>query len=151
MHTSNRKSEVREDTGILARRVAEERAYVRRANQSVNLLLQGKWQVHVLCALSHGPIRIGRLGRAIPGASKKVLSQILRRLEADGIVIRKDLSERVLHVEYELRQEIHDSIISLLDHLSAWAAGFLALESVNDRTSRSDVHDAEGGSKKLRG
>jgi len=39
----------------------------------------------------------------IPRASKKVLTQNLRELEAAGVVTRRDLSDEVLHIEYELK------------------------------------------------
>lgn len=103
-------------------------AYVRCAQLTMDVLLQGKWQVNILCAMRHGPVRIGQLGRMIPGASKKVLAQSLRKLEASGIVARRDLSDLVLHVEYELQTDIREGIIALLDNLSAWGAGFLESE-----------------------
>jgi len=60
-------------------------------------LFQGKWKVRILCAMRSGPIRLGQLARLIPHASKKVLTQSLRDLEASGIVLRRDLSDVVLH------------------------------------------------------
>jgi DNA-binding HxlR family transcriptional regulator len=39
-----------------------------------------------------GPIRLAQLARIVPGASKQMLTQNLRKLEADGIVVRKDLT-----------------------------------------------------------
>jgi DNA-binding HxlR family transcriptional regulator len=37
-----------------------------------------------------------------PGASKKMLTQHLREMEKDGLVVRKDLSGKLRHVEYFL-------------------------------------------------
>jgi DNA-binding HxlR family transcriptional regulator len=45
---------------------------------------------------------LGELRRIFPQASKKMLAQHLREMEEDGLVLRKDLSDRVLHVEYSL-------------------------------------------------
>jgi DNA-binding HxlR family transcriptional regulator len=104
-------------------------AYARRAQLSAEVLLQGKWQVHILCALRHGPVRIGQLGRLVPGASKKVLAQNLRKLEARGIVVRRDLSDFVLHVEYELHSDIRESVGILLDGLSDWGMHFLEVQA----------------------
>ena len=67
-----------------------------------------------------GPIRLGQLTRVIPHASKKVLAQNLRDLEASGIVTRRDLSEAVLHIEYEIKEDVKDSIFSLLDRIAEW-------------------------------
>ncbi|WP_390891598.1 winged helix-turn-helix transcriptional regulator [Edaphobacter flagellatus] len=104
-------------------------ALIRCAVFSIDTLLRGKWQVHILFALRQGPVRIGQLGRLIPGASKKVLAESLRKLEARGIVVRRDLSDLILHVEYELHPDVRVSLGSLLDQLSAWGASFLEREA----------------------
>ncbi len=66
------------------------------------------------------PVRLGQLARLIPGASKKVLTQNLRQLEAEGIVSRRDLGDVVLHVEYELHETTKEGIRALLDQLAKW-------------------------------
>ena len=99
---------------------------MRSSQLAFEIFLQGKWRVHVLWNLRHGPVRIGQLGRLIPGASKKVLAQHLRRLEADGIVVRKDMSDIVLHIEYELSSAYRDLVCDLLDQLSESGAIYLA-------------------------
>jgi DNA-binding HxlR family transcriptional regulator len=104
-----------------------EAAYVRCVQLTFDVLLQGKWRIQILCALRHGPVRIGQLGRLIPGASKKVLAQNLRKLEADEIVTRKDMSDVVLHIEYQLRSGVLEPVCALLDHLSAWGTDYLSL------------------------
>jgi len=101
---------------------------IRCAMFTIEKLLRGKWQVHILFALRDGPVRIGQLGRLIPGASKKVLTQSLRKLEANGIVVRKDMSEIVLHVEYEFHPGVRSSIGNLIDDLSTWGAALLERE-----------------------
>jgi hypothetical protein len=54
--------------------------YVRSANLAFEVLFQGKWRVHILCAMRSGPVRLGQLARLIPGAPKKILTQNLRNL-----------------------------------------------------------------------
>jgi|GEM_PF-5305471 len=87
-------------------------------------LFHGKWKLQILCAMRSGPIRLGQLSRLIPRASKKVLTQSLRELEASGIVLRRDLSDVVLHIEYELRQDVKDSVLILLNHLAQWGEAY---------------------------
>lgn len=94
--------------------------YVRNASFAAGVLFQSKWRVQILCAMRSGPVRLGHLGRLIPGASKKVLTQNLRQLEAEGIIFRRDLSDVVLHVEYELHETTKEGIRSLLDELAKW-------------------------------
>ena len=76
-------------------------SYTGRVSRVVELL-QGKWTVQILCAMRTRPVRLSELKRAIPPASKKALTASLRSLEAARVVLRRDLSSSVLHVEYEL-------------------------------------------------
>jgi DNA-binding HxlR family transcriptional regulator len=83
-------------------------------------LLQGKWKIEILCLMRSGPTRLGRLKRQIPSASKKVLTENLRKLESAGLVVRTDLSGNVRHVEYDLSEPGRTQTYLLLDHLSEW-------------------------------
>ena len=83
-------------------------------------LLKGKWTVQILCAMRGQPVRLSELRRQIPLASKKALTANLRSLESVGVVLRRDLSGSVLHVEYEIANATRDRIVDLLDHLAAW-------------------------------
>jgi DNA-binding HxlR family transcriptional regulator len=83
-------------------------------------LLQGKWTVQILCAMRTRPVRLSELKRAIPSASKKALTASLRSLEAARVVLRRDLSCSVLHVEYELAPAMREPLITLLDQLAEW-------------------------------
>jgi DNA-binding HxlR family transcriptional regulator len=94
--------------------------YIRRINLALEVLFHGKWSVQILCAMRPGPIRLGQLARLIPGASKKVLTQNLRKLESEGIVVRRDFSDVVLYVEYAFDNNAKESVCALMDHLAAW-------------------------------
>jgi DNA-binding HxlR family transcriptional regulator len=63
---------------------------------------------------------VAQLARLIPGTSKKMLTQNLRQLEADGIIVRKDMSDLVLHIEYDLAGETRQSVCAPLNHLADW-------------------------------
>jgi hypothetical protein len=41
-------------------------------------------------------------------------------LEADGIVVRKNMSDLVLHIEYEFNKSTKEGVCVLLDHLAKW-------------------------------
>ncbi|ADV83662.1 winged helix-turn-helix transcriptional regulator [Terriglobus saanensis] len=107
--------------------------YVHRANLAFEVLFQGKWRIQILCAMRSGPIRLGQLARIMPTASKKMLTQNLRKLESEGIVIRKDLSDLVLHIEYDLNERVRERVCALLDHLVEWGNFYLDV-SRNDRS-----------------
>ena len=64
------------------------------------------------------PVRLSELRRGLPSASKKALTASLRSLEASRVIVRRDLSSSVLHVEYELVDSIRGPLVALLDHLS---------------------------------
>ena len=94
--------------------------YVRRATLTAEVLFRGKWKLQILCAMRSGSVRLGQLARIVPGASKKMLTQNLRQSEADGIVVRKDMSDLVLHIEYELDESTREGVCAILDHVAKW-------------------------------
>lgn len=64
--------------------------------------LSDKWVTLVISALADGPMRYSELGRTIAGASPKMLTQTLRRLERDGLVERKITASVPVRVDYTL-------------------------------------------------
>lgn len=103
------------------------------AQLAINLI-QGKWKTRILSRLQHGPARLGELRRMFPPASKKMLVQHLREMELDGLVIRKDLSDRVLHVEYSLSSSRGLAILGLIGILRSWSK-----EHLNSTTKTPEV------------
>lgn len=74
-----------------------------------------EWMSHVVFVLArYGTLRFGALRRHMPpGVSARVLSARLKALEAAGYVERRDLSERVRHVEYALTAEGREVDVAL--------------------------------------
>lgn len=85
-------------------------------------LLQGKWKLRILSQLQHGPIRLSQLCKMFPDASKKMLTQHLREMEEDGIVVRSDLSGRRRHVEYSLEASTGAAVLHLIRTLAEWGS-----------------------------
>ena len=81
----------------------EPERYCLLASQTVEVL-QGKWKMQILCLVRWGPVRLGQLGRLIPSTSKKVLIENLRELESHGLIVRRDLSGTIRHVEYDFTE-----------------------------------------------
>lgn len=90
------------------------------AQVAVNLI-HGKWKTQILSRLRHGPVRLGELRRILPQASKKMLVQHLREMERDGLVVRKNLTGRVLHVEYSLSESGGYATVHLISILQDWS------------------------------
>lgn len=77
-------------------------------------IVGGKWKpiiLHILLSRTH---RFGEMKKLIPPVSQKMLSQQLRELEADGIVIRTLFPEVPPKVEYQLSE----FGIALCNHLN---------------------------------
>ena len=83
--------------------------------------LDGRWKLVILFHLFGGKtLRFSNLERAIPGVSQKMLTQQLRHLERDGIVMRIVHAEVPPKVEYHLT-EWGQSLCPALDKLLTWA------------------------------
>lgn len=67
------------------------------------------WGVLVLIALRSGTHRFAALRRKISGVSERMLSQTLRWLESDGLVLRRSLPVVPPHVEYTLTPLGHEA------------------------------------------
>ena len=79
-----------------------------------------KWTVLVLGLLARQPMRFNELRRNIDGISQKMLSQTLRRLEANGFVLRTVYPTVPVSVEYSIT-DLGVSLSKPLDALRDWA------------------------------
>ena len=57
-----------------------------------------------------------------PKSVEEALTAHLRWLEDGKLVVRQDLSNAVLHVEYKLKEDLREPIIPLLNYLADWAS-----------------------------
>lgn len=79
-------------------------------------LIADKWTPIVLYCLAGGTRRFGEMQRRIPGLSKKMLIQVLRKLERDGLVHRKVFRVVPPKTEYrltDLGRRLHEPIALL--------------------------------------
>ena len=79
-----------------------------------------KWTVLIVGALEHNTKRFGELRREIGGVSQKMLTQTLRGLERDGIVLRKVYAVIPPEVEYALT-ELGRTLVGILDAIGEWS------------------------------
>ena len=67
------------------------------------VMLQGKWKTQVLYEFCiHERIRFGELKKSLPGITNTMLTNTLRELEKDGLILRRQFNEIPPHVEYSL-------------------------------------------------
>lgn len=84
-----------------------------------------RWTTAILWTLNtHGRQRFVELERRITRITPKVLTQRLRQLERDGLVVRTYHPEVPPRVEYEIN-DLGRSLAPLFAHLAEWADGNL--------------------------
>jgi DNA-binding HxlR family transcriptional regulator len=99
-------------------------------------LIGGRWTILIFGALEGGPQRFSQLSRRLGGVSPKVLTQVLRNLERDGLVSRKIYAEVPPRVEYTLT-DLGRDLLQPLHCLRVWVETHLpdvlaARENAND-------------------
>ncbi len=82
-------------------------------------LVADKWTALVISALLPGAMRFGQLKRRLDGISQKVLTQVLRALERDGLLTRT-IRPMPLEVHYALTDLGRDVAVPL-DALRMWS------------------------------
>ena len=82
--------------------------------------LSDKWLTLVVSALADGPLRYAELSRVVAGASQKMLTQTLRKLERDGLVARTVTAAVPVRVSYELTRLGHE-LVPLQRAIKSWA------------------------------
>jgi DNA-binding HxlR family transcriptional regulator len=84
-----------------------------------------RWTLLIVNALLGGPLRFGELAEALPGIATNVLSQRLKRLEADGLLVSTAYSARPPRFSYELTQAGRElgGVLALLTQWGATAGG----------------------------
>lgn len=79
-----------------------------------------RWTIFVVTALTDGPMRFTELKEHIQGITPKVLTETLRALETDGLVLRRSFEENPPRVEYTLTP-LGRSLWVPLQALREWA------------------------------
>ncbi len=79
-----------------------------------------KWAVLILLLLGQEPVRFNRLRRAIEGISQKMLSQVLKSLERDGLIRRRAIATVPVTVEYSITP-LGKTLAAAVDPLRDWA------------------------------
>ena len=82
-------------------------------------IIGSKWKLLILRNLSARPWRFNELRKDLDGISQKVLTDSLRSMEEDGIVIRTVYPEVPPRVEYSL-SELGQSMWPILEAMQEW-------------------------------
>jgi len=82
-------------------------------------LIGGKWKTIILYYLWSGTRRFGEIAVRIPNISRKVLTDQLKELEADGLILREQYKEIPPRVEYSLTN-LGKSLSPIIRELEIW-------------------------------
>jgi DNA-binding HxlR family transcriptional regulator len=82
--------------------------------------LAHKWTVLIILALKPGPLRFTHLRKAVPGVTPQVLTQSLRDLQRNGLLVRKSYDEIPPRVEYGLT-DLGFSLCEPVTAIRVWA------------------------------
>ena len=86
-------------------------------------LIGTKWKLLILRNLLIRPWRFNELQKSLEGISQKVLTESLRSMESDGIVIRTVYAEVPPRVEYSL-SELGKTLKPILDAMQVWGTEY---------------------------
>ena len=108
-------------------------------SRQVLALIGEKWVSLIIGALDQKVLRFGELKRVCEGVSQKMLTQSLKKLERDGLVIRTSYSEEmVLRVEYQL-SELGQSLVPVVTQARLWAEqNLLIIEQNREQFDQND-------------
>jgi DNA-binding HxlR family transcriptional regulator len=79
----------------------------------------GKWKVLILWNLVNGTKRFNELGRYISQVTRKMLTEQLRELESDKLIVRKVFPEVPPKVEYSL-SDYGRTFIPVMQAMAQW-------------------------------
>lgn len=107
----------------MTREHTESEAFCPFYQQAVELI-GGRWTGAILRALNSGLMRFGDLTAVVPGLSDRMLSERLKELEAQGIVVRTVIPETPVRVEYHLTEKGR-ALEDVMNAIEDWAATWL--------------------------
>ena len=87
-------------------------------------VISGRWKPMIIQRLHTRPHGFAELRRAMPSISTKVLREQLRQLQADDLIMRRQLTPKVKGVQYSLTGYGH-SLDPLFSMLWEWGTAHL--------------------------
>lgn len=105
------------------------------AVQDALYVLNGKWKLPIIVALSSGNKRFNELQKTVKGIAAKVLSHELKELELNGFLIRKVHNGTPVMVEYELT-DYSNTLGDVVRSLRDW--GVMHREKIRSQLKKKD-------------
>lgn len=86
-------------------------------------LIGDRWKILIIRDLLNGTKRFGELKEICSGITQKVLTSKLRKMEDDGLVIRKVYNQVPRKVEYTL-SDVGYSLAGILNAMASWGTDY---------------------------
>ena len=87
-------------------------------------IIGGKWTLLIIRDLASGVKRFNQLERSLHGISPKTLSERLRTLEEEGILMRQTFAEVPPRVEYSLTEKGRD-LVDVIESMRSYGKRWL--------------------------
>ena len=87
-------------------------------------IISGKWTLLIIRDLASGVKRFNQLERSLHGISPKTLSERLRSLEEEGVILRKTFAEVPPRVEYTLTEKGRD-LVDVIESMRSYGKRWL--------------------------
>lgn len=89
-------------------------------------LIGRKWTGAILSSLQMGRTRFTEIAAVVPGLSDRLLSERLKELEAEGIVLRIVTPDTPVKIEYRLTEK-GEALEEVTAAISHWAEAWITL------------------------
>lgn len=102
-------------------------------NTGINIFMNtvgGKWKCLILFFLSQKSMRTKEFYERIPSITQKVLTDQLKQLERDGLVLREVFKEVPPKVEYSLT-ELGKSFVPVLNTMCEWGNEYAVTRDID--------------------
>ncbi len=97
-------------------------------------LIGGKYKALLLWHLTGQTLRFNQLHRLVPEATPKMLTQQLRELEQDGLILRTVYPVVPPHVDYSLTP-LGESLFPILEAMYQWGSALMKEEGLTPSCS----------------
>ncbi|MCC7022244.1 MAG: helix-turn-helix transcriptional regulator [Thermomicrobiales bacterium] len=98
-------------------------------------LIGRRWTGAIVRAMLSGATRFSDIGAVVPGLSDRLLSERLKELEAEGIVIRTVQPSTPVRVDYALTEK-GEALSEAIMAISAWAERWLTPDDPSEVPER---------------
>ncbi|WP_028399437.1 winged helix-turn-helix transcriptional regulator [Ectobacillus panaciterrae] len=103
--------------------MGEQRGLCPKIEKSFDLISK-RWTGLIIYVLMSGPKRFSEIHTTIPDLSKRMLTERMKELEEQGIVVRHVITERPIRTEYLLTKK-GTELGKILSPISQWAESWM--------------------------